>query len=66
MTHQRSSAALPPPASGYFTDSKKGEVNELKEVCLWCSVFVSVLRCSISLLTQELEVQTIQSASLCC
>ena len=33
MSQQRSSAALPPPATGYFTDSKKGEVNELKEVC---------------------------------
>lgn len=34
MAQSSQPAAVPPPANGFFTDSKKGEVNELKEVCL--------------------------------
>ena len=32
VDNSRSAASVPPPAAGFFTDSKKGEVNELKEV----------------------------------
>lgn len=38
-------ASVPPPVSGYFMDSKKGEVNELKEVSMllfcFCLLFCS-------------------------
>jgi hypothetical protein len=32
VDNSRTAASVPAAASGFFTDSKKGEVNELKEV----------------------------------